>query len=109
MARSSERNFCHASDGDLSASAGLLSENPANRFRVSEQRVACKFQAFDPPPGSVFIAGAAGVRNEHGNVTEISAVARCRFYSNLGCYADNDKRVDAAISQTKVQPRRFDG
>src|SRR5438034_969223 len=35
-------------------------------------------------------------------------VAHDRFVSNLGRDADNDKGVDAAISQSEVEPRPFE-
>jgi hypothetical protein len=89
--------------------AGSPSEDITNGLRICIQRVACKFQTFNRSGSGFFIAGAAGVGDEYGNVTQVGSVARCRFDSDFSRYADDDKGVDAAISQSKVQPRRFDG
>src|SRR5207249_3868909 len=37
------------------------------------------------------------------------SVPRCRFDPNLCRYADDDESVDAAISQSEVEPRPFEG
>ena len=42
-------------------------------------------------------------------ITEVGPVARCRFDSDLSRYADDDKGVDAAISQSEIEPRAFEG
>jgi len=84
-------------------------ENLANRLGVGKQRVARKFQAFDRALSSFFVAGAARVSHKHRNVPEVGAVTRCRFDSNLGRYADNDKGVYTAISQSEIEPRAFEG
>jgi len=86
----------------------LLSEHVANRFGIRNQSVARKFQALDRPVCGFFIASAASVTNDDRDITEVGPMARGRFYSNLGRYADNDKGVDTAISQSEVEPRPFE-
>jgi len=55
--------------------------------------------------GGVLFAGAAGVCNEHGDVTAVGAVAYRRFDPDLHCYADSDECVDPAIPQEReIQP-----
>lgn len=34
---------------------------------------------------------------------------RCRFDRDLGRYADDDERVDAAISQSEIESRPLEG
>jgi hypothetical protein len=89
--------------------AGSPSEDITNGLPICIQRVACKFQTFNRSGSGFFIAGATGTSDKHWNVTRVGSVALCRFDSDLGRSADDDKGVDAAISQSKVQPRRFDG
>jgi hypothetical protein len=42
-------------------------------------------------------------------MTKVSSVACCRFDSDFGRYADDDQGVDAAISQSEVEPCAFEG
>ena len=86
-----------------------LSEKVANRLGIRNQSVARKFQTCDRPLSRLFVAGAAGVRNEHRNISEVGAVTRCRLDSDLCRNADDDKGVDAAISQSEVEPCAFEG
>jgi hypothetical protein len=86
-----------------------LSEHVTNRLRIGNQRVTGKSQSFDRVRGSFFIAGAACVSDEHWDIAKVGSVARCRFDSDLGCYTDGDEGVDAAISQSEVEPRPFKG
>src|SRR5206468_7573174 len=103
------KNSCLASDRDLRApNSGLLSENLANRLGVGHQRVSGKLQAVDRTLGGFFVARAARVSDEHRDIAKIGPVARCRFDSNLGRYADDNERIDAAISKSEVEPRAFE-
>src|SRR5262249_22015875 len=107
--RSSAKNSCLASiEIHALRLAGLLSENLANRLGVGDQRVSRELQVFDGAPGSFLVAGATCVSHKNRNVPKIGSVARCRFDSNLSRHADNDKGVDAAISQSEIEPRALE-
>jgi hypothetical protein len=85
------------------------SQSGAYRFCVGHQGVSHKLQVFYGPFGSFFVAGAAGVVDEHWDVTKVGTVTDGRLDADFGGNPNDDKGIDAAVSQSNVEPCAFEG
>ena len=78
------------------------------RVRGSEQGVAGKFEAGDGTGCRIAMTVAAGVFDDHGDVTEIGALAHGGFDADFHGDADDGEGEDAAIAQCHIQRRAFE-
>ena len=74
--------------------------NQARKSRdIGNNRIALKCQTLHAATCGLRIAGAARVRNEHGNQPKIRRVSDCRLDPDLQRYARDCKGRNAAIAQ----------
>src|SRR5262249_47414365 len=89
--------------------ARIVLESPNYRRTITLERAASKCKRGEASFRRGLIAVCAGIRHNHGDVTQIHPVPNRWFNTNLKSNAGNHERVDPAIAESDIERRSDEG